>query len=156
MTEGTRLLANAQAGGKKSRPADKNRANRWDIDTIVDDLRHSREVAQNIRQGGVARRLPARTALAEVINGVSAALFPTHYGQPDLDPGSIDEFVRGKLKDSLGILADQVKLSLPLATSETRLEIEFGRARCPGYYAGIRGAASRDSHPARGGFACRL
>jgi len=124
MTEGTRLLADAQSGGKKSRPADKNRSNRWDVDEIVDALRHSREVAQNIRQGGVARRLPSRTALAEVINGVSAALFPTHYGQPDLDPGGIDEFVRGKLKDSLGVLAEQVRLSLPLASSETRLEIE--------------------------------
>jgi serine O-acetyltransferase len=124
MTEGTRLLANAQTGGKKSRPAEKNRSDRWDVDEIVDALRHSREVAQNIRQGGVARRLPSRTALAEVINGVSAALFPTHYGQPDLDPASIDEFVRGKLKDSLGVLAEQVRLSLPLASSETRLEIE--------------------------------
>jgi serine O-acetyltransferase len=127
MTDGSRSLVNAQGGGKKSRPAEKNRPSRWNVDEIVDALRHSREVAQNIRHGGVARRLPSRTALAEVINGVSAALFPTHYGQPALDPGSIDEFVRGKLKDSLGVLVEQIRLSLPLASSEARLEIESAR-----------------------------
>lgn len=124
MTEGSRSLANAQGGGKKSRPAEKNGNRRWDIEEIVDALRHSREVAHNIRHEGVARRVPSRTALAEVINGVSTVLFPTHYGQPDLDPGSIDEFVRGKLKDTLGTLVEQLRLSLPLAASEARFESE--------------------------------
>src|ERR1700679_840263 len=124
MTEGSRSLANAQTGGKKPRAAEKNRPSRWDIDEIVDALRHSREVAQNIRHGGEARRLPSRTALAEVINGVSAALFPTHYGQPELDPGSIDKFVRGKLKDSRGVLVEQIRLCLPLSASQTQLEID--------------------------------
>jgi len=127
MTEGSRSLASTQGDGKNPRPAEKKRPNRWDIGEIVDALRHSREVAQNIRHGGVARRVPSRTALAEVINGVSAALFPTHYGQPDLDTGSTDEFVRVKLKDSLGVLVEQIRLSLPLASSETRLEIESAR-----------------------------
>ena len=124
MTEGSRSLANAQGAGKKSRPAEKKRVNRRDVEEIVDALRQSREGAHNIRHGGVARRVPSRMALAEVINGVSAALFPTHYGQPDLDAGSVDEFVRGKLKDSLGTLVEQVRLSLPLASSETQPEIE--------------------------------
>jgi serine O-acetyltransferase len=117
-------LANAHSGGRKSRSPEKIRSDRWEIDAVADALRHSREVAHNVRHGGVARRLPSRTALAEVINGVSAALFPTHYGQPDLDAGSVDEFVRKKLNDSLGVLVEQIRLSLPLAASETRLESE--------------------------------
>jgi serine O-acetyltransferase len=124
MTEGFRPLANAQGGAKKLRPVQKNGSNRWDINQIVAALRHSREVAQNIRHDGVARWVPSRTALAEVINGVSAALFPTHYGQPELDPGSVDEFVRTKLKDSLGTLVEQIRLSLPLAVSGARYESE--------------------------------
>ena len=124
MTEGSRSLANAPGGGKKSRSGEKSLVRRWNVDEIVDALRHSREVADNIRHEGVARRLPSRTALAEVINGISAVLFPTHYGQPDLDPGSVDDFVRGKLKDSLGVLVEQVRLSLPLAASPARFESE--------------------------------
>ncbi|HEX3666301.1 MAG TPA: serine acetyltransferase [Rhizomicrobium sp.] len=124
MTEGSRSLANPRGGEKNVRPAGKSRAARWDIDDIVDALRQSREVVHNIRHGGVARRLPSRTALAELINGISAVLFPTHYGQPDLDAGSVDEFVRNKLRDSLGTLVEQIRLSLPLAASETRLESE--------------------------------
>ncbi|HTT81954.1 MAG TPA: hypothetical protein VMF67_00585 [Rhizomicrobium sp.] len=121
----TRSPVRAQAGGgKRSRPLEKSAVSRWDIDEVVDALRHSRDVAHNIRQGGVARRLPSRMAVAEIINGVSAALFPTHYGQPDLNPASIDDFVRGKLENSLGVLIEQVRLSLPLAASETRIEIE--------------------------------
>ncbi len=124
MTEGSRALAKVQSGGKKPRAGEKDRARRWAVEDVVDALRHSREVAHNIRYEGVARRLPSRTALAEVINGVSAVLFPTHYGQPDLDPGGVDEFVRGKLKHSLGTLVEQVRLSLPLSASEARFESE--------------------------------
>lgn len=124
MTEGSRSLANAQTGGKKTRSAEKTRGGRWDIEQVMDALRHSREVAHNIRHEGIARRVPSRTALAEVVNGVSAVLFPTHYGQPDLDPGSVDEFVRSKLRDTLGTLVEQVRLSLPLAASEARFESE--------------------------------
>jgi serine O-acetyltransferase len=116
-------LVHAQNSGKKSRSAEKA-AGRWDLDDTVDALRHSREVAHNIRHGGVARRVPSRTAIAEVINGISAALFPTHYGQPNLEPDGTDVFVRAKLKESLGILIEQTRLSLPLAASEDQFEID--------------------------------
>ncbi|HEX4078182.1 MAG TPA: hypothetical protein VHX61_04820 [Rhizomicrobium sp.] len=81
-------------------------------------------MAHNIRHGGVARQLPSRAALAEVINGLSTALFPTHYGRPDLHRNSIDEFVRAKLNDALGVLVEQIRLSLPLAASETGFKAE--------------------------------
>jgi serine O-acetyltransferase len=66
----------------------------------------------------VARRLPSRAALAEILNGIATALFPTHYGEPDLGAGSIDKFVRRKLKTALAHLEEQVRLSLPLSMSE--------------------------------------
>jgi len=87
------------------------------LDSVVAELRHSREVTHNIRHGGVARRLPSRAALSEIVNGLAAAIFPTHYGQPDLGAGNIDQFVRRKLKTTLKELEEQVRLSLPLVAS---------------------------------------
>jgi serine O-acetyltransferase len=92
-------------------------ARRTDIDAIVAELRLSRDITHNIRHGGVARRLPSRTAVAEILNGLTTALFPTHYGQPDLGTDSVDAFVRGKLKTALAQLEEQMMLSLPLSMS---------------------------------------
>ncbi|HLY06203.1 MAG TPA: hypothetical protein VKR31_10680 [Rhizomicrobium sp.] len=89
---------------------------RRNLDRVISDLRESRDVTHNIRHGGVARRLPSRTAVAEIVNGITTALFPTHYGQPDLND-DIDGFVRGKLKTALTQLEEQTRLSLPLAMS---------------------------------------
>jgi serine O-acetyltransferase len=88
-----------------------------DLNFVVAELRRSREITHNIRHGGVARRLPSRTALAEIVNGLATALFPTHYGQPDLGADSIDQFVRRKLKTTLTQLEEQIRLSLPLSAS---------------------------------------
>jgi serine O-acetyltransferase len=91
----------------------------WDLDAIIARLRASREVTHNIRHGKIARRLPSRTAVAEIINGLSATLFPTHYGQPDLHTGDIDDFVQATLADSLTELVEQIRLSLPIGAAET-------------------------------------
>jgi len=88
-----------------------------DFDSVIAELRESRDVTHNIRLGGVARRLPARAAVSEIVNGITAALFPTHYGRPDLAFASIDQFVRRKLKTTLSQLEEQIGLSLPLAMS---------------------------------------
>src|ERR1700691_1561170 len=113
----------ARAGDNGTRnPASRESPRIWDLDSTVAGLRHSRDVAHNIRHEGVARQLPSRTALAEVINGLSTALFPTHYGRPDLHQNGIDDFVRAKLHDALGVLVEQIRLSLPLAASDTAFE----------------------------------
>ena len=88
-----------------------------DLVAIVAELKQSRENTHNIRHGGVARRLPSRAALSEIINGIATALFPTHYGQPDLGNGNIDVFVLGKLKAALSTLEEQVRLSLALSNA---------------------------------------
>lgn len=96
----------------------------WQIDDAILALRHSRDITHNIRHGGVARRLPSRAALAKVINGLCAAIFPTHYGQPDLHQDSIDDYVRAELEEALDVLVEQVRLSLPLAASGVACELE--------------------------------
>lgn len=88
-----------------------------DFDSVIAELRESRDVSHNIRHGGVARRLPSRAAVSQIVNGITTALFPTHYGQPDLAFASIDQFVRRKLKTTLAQLEEQIGLSLPLAMS---------------------------------------
>ncbi|HEY0105165.1 MAG TPA: serine O-acetyltransferase EpsC [Rhizomicrobium sp.] len=90
-----------------------------DLDDIVSELRRSREVTHNIREGGVARRLPSRAAIAEIVENLSAVLFPTHYGQPELSPGSIDGFVRDTLAHTLERLTEQVRRTHPPSPDET-------------------------------------
>jgi serine O-acetyltransferase len=89
----------------------------------VADLRESRDTTHNIRHGGIARRLPSRAALSDIVNGITAVLFPTHYGQPDFRADSADQFVRRKLKTTLEQLEDQIRLSLPLSASGEAPEI---------------------------------
>jgi serine O-acetyltransferase len=86
-----------------------------DIAQVVDDLRVSREVTHNIRHGGVARRLPSRSAIAEIVEGLAAVLFPTHYGQPEPSGTSIDDFVRTTLEQTLVSLGEQLRRAHPLS-----------------------------------------
>jgi serine O-acetyltransferase len=58
------------------------------------------------------RELPSRAVLQQVIEGVSAALFPTHYGRPDLNDESIDYFVGDTLNVALDRLVEQVRRAL--------------------------------------------
>jgi len=84
----------------------------WNLDNVVAALRQSREVAHNVRHHGRIRELPSREALVTILHGLSAALFPTHYGKPDLTDESIDYFVGDTLNTTLTILAEQVRRGL--------------------------------------------
>jgi serine O-acetyltransferase len=84
----------------------------WHLGPIIDALRTSRESTHNIRHQGRVRELPSRTVLRQVIEGVSAALFPTHYGRPDLNDESIDYFVGDTLNVTLDRLVEQVRRAL--------------------------------------------
>ena len=85
---------------------------RWHLGPIIDALRTSRESTHNIRHQGRVRELPSREVLTQVIDGVSAALFPTHYGRPDLNDESIDYFVGDTLNVTLDRLVGQVRRAL--------------------------------------------
>ncbi len=84
----------------------------WGLDEVVQSLRQSREETHNIRYRGQIRELPSREALTKILDGLSAALFPTHYGQPVLTDESIDYFVGDKLNIALNDLAEQVRRAL--------------------------------------------
>jgi serine O-acetyltransferase len=99
-------------------------AHQWDLDRTIARLRVSREVTHNIRHGRIARRLPSRTALTKIVSRLSEALFPTHFGQPDLQCERTDDFVRATLEHALSDLSAQIELSLPLSSSDGALKVE--------------------------------
>ncbi|MHC6151300.1 serine O-acetyltransferase EpsC [Bradyrhizobium elkanii] len=81
---------------------------RWQLDRIVAELRTSREETHSIRQDGEARRAPSRDALEAILDGLTEALFPRHYGQSDLDGENIDYFVGNTLSTALDSLSAQI------------------------------------------------
>ena len=93
----------------------------WHLGPVIDALRTSRESTHNIRHQGRVRELPSRDVLRQIVDGLSAALFPTHYGRPDLNDESIDYYVADTLNVALDRLVEQVRRALrfsPAAPSE--------------------------------------
>jgi serine O-acetyltransferase len=106
-------------------------ANHWHLGPIIDALRTSRESTHNIRHAGRVRELPSRAVLQQVIEGVSAALFPTHYGRPDLNDESIDYFVGDTLGVALDRLVGQVRRALRFNPGlEEAGELELAERAC--------------------------
>src|SRR3954469_12081886 len=83
-------------------------AGRWQLDRVVAELRLSREETHSIRRDGEARQAPSREALEAVLDGLTAALFPRHYGRSELDGENIDYFVGNTLSVALDSLCDQI------------------------------------------------
>lgn len=84
----------------------------WNLAHVVAELRKSREWTHNVRHKGHVREMPSRDKLGLVIAGLSAALFPTHYGRADLNDESIDYYVGDTLNHTLVLLAEQVRRGL--------------------------------------------
>lgn len=109
----------------------------FDLAAIVAELRHSRDVAHNIRLGGKVTEVPSAAAIAEVLDGIVTSLFPTHLGPHGLNHESIDLFVTNSLSTCFARLADQVARGLQfdlsgLSTAEAQrraAEIVHGLAR---------------------------
>lgn len=80
-----------------------------DLAEVVAGLRLSREVTHKIRHRGLIRELPSRAALEKIRDGLMAALFPSHYGCPDLTDETIDYFVGHTLSQTLAALTEQVR-----------------------------------------------
>jgi len=60
--------------------------------------------------------MPSREALHEIIDGLFAALFPTHFGLADFTDEGVDYFVGHKLDATLRILLRQVERELQFAS----------------------------------------
>jgi len=91
----------------------------WDLDLIVAQLRASRASSQDCRREKGIHELPSREALARIIDGLFAALFPSHFGRPDLTDEGIDYFVGHTLDATLHELELQIQLELQLEESHT-------------------------------------
>ena len=86
------------------------------LDQIVTELRTSRELTHNIRHQRRIHELPSRNRLFRIVEGLCAALFPTHYGRADLNETNIDHFVRHTLNHTLPLVQDQVRKGLVLTS----------------------------------------
>ena len=82
----------------------------WDLDGVVAALKLSRDVTHNIRHQGRIRRPPSREVLTEILDGISAALFPTHHSTTELGAEAVDYFVGAALNRAFGLLVEQVRL----------------------------------------------
>ncbi|WJF91903.1 serine acetyltransferase [Paraburkholderia bonniea] len=111
----------------------------WGLEPIVAALRASREELHRTRHPRGIRELPSREAVANIINGLRAALFPTHFGAPGLTDETVDYYVGHTLESTLRLLAEQIRRALRFLpehadTPETELRehayaiaSEFGR-----------------------------
>jgi len=111
-----------QTRASKRSPAE---ASGWQLDRIVAELRFSRDIAHNIRPRGRFRRPPSRETIADVVEKLATALFPAHYGGPDLAVEAIDYFVGANLNYALQRLVEQVRLSLSFSSAEEPNETEL-------------------------------
>jgi serine O-acetyltransferase len=100
---------NAGSGGAKP--------SAWNLGPVIEALRVSREATHNIRHQGRVRDLPSREALAQIVEGLAAALFPTHYGRANLNDESIDYFVGDTLGTTLDRLVEQVRRGLMFSSA---------------------------------------
>lgn len=99
----------------------------WDLKAVVAQLRQSREVTHSVRHLGRVRELPSGETIAEMVERLRAALFPTHYGNADLTDDSIDFFVGDTLNEALTLLSEQVRRGLLFETIPPQeLESEAG------------------------------
>ncbi|HEV3106681.1 MAG TPA: serine O-acetyltransferase EpsC [Trinickia sp.] len=87
-------------------------ARHWGLEQIVAELRASREELHRTRHPRGIRELPSRDAIVGIVNGLRAAMFPTHYGAPDLTDESVDFYVGHTLEKTLRLLKDQVRRAL--------------------------------------------
>lgn len=92
-------------------PAAAKGSDTLDLDNVVRQLRASREGHSRIRHGDV-REIPSRETLQAILQGLAAALFPTHYGPVDLNDESIDYYVGSTLSATLRQLCEQVRRAL--------------------------------------------
>lgn len=84
----------------------------WGLEHIVAELRASREERHRTRHPLGIRELPSRQAIVSIVNGLRAAMFPTHYGAPDLTDESVDYYVGQTLESTLRLLCEQVRRAL--------------------------------------------
>ena len=83
-----------------------------------------------MRDGAIIE-MPSREALREIIDGLFAALFPTHFGLADFTEEGVDYFVGHKLDATLRILRHQVERELQFASTASEADRSRRAASSP-------------------------
>jgi len=98
--------------------------NHFDIQRVVTELSEVRvEALKHRHRSHRPPKLPSRKALSQVIEGLSAALFPNRLGDPDIRDTGLDFFVGHTLDIALRELQHQIQLELNFnATSQSQEE----------------------------------
>ena len=97
---------------KTGAAAPKSPAAAWDITPIVAAITAANaDLLASRRQAGW-HVIPSRTALTEIVTELRAALFPAHFGAPDLSPNTIRNYVGHRLDAALFALQEQVQRGL--------------------------------------------
>lgn len=87
------------------------------IAAVVEQLRELREHSLQARKrDGRPPKLPSRKALAAILEGLAAALFPNRLGQPDLVDEGIDHYVGHTLDVALRSLHEQLRREFQFAS----------------------------------------
>lgn len=86
-----------------------------EVEEIVQALGALRKASQTSRYGnGRLPELPSRAAMAELVENLTAALYPRHFGPSELTPATTDGFVARTLDGALRALRDQIRRELQL------------------------------------------
>src|ERR1041384_3937500 len=107
----------ARSDAKRSISSDE-----WDLSPIVTELRAASKAWSAHRQLAFHRELPSRDALVGIARGLRAALFPSHFGPPDLSEQGLEYFVGHILDGTLLALQEQVRRALSYADAEANRE----------------------------------
>jgi len=104
----------------------------FDLGSIVEGLRQSRDVLHNVRYRGPVRPPPSREAIVETVGQLTMALFPAHYGKLGngsgaVTPEMIDDFVAGVLAKALPALCEHLRGTLPFAAESVPADDELFR-----------------------------
>ena len=90
----------------------------WDLERLVSALRTARNGRSERRDEARRSQRPSRDALVQVVKGLRAALFPSHFGVADFTETSIDFFVGNTLDASLRALEEQVRRGFVYAAGD--------------------------------------
>jgi len=113
--ETTRLISLSSGQGVKNMG--------WDLDEIISQLSRPRSVSlQSWSQERNHVPLPSRDTLLQIVDHLRAALFPFHFGQPDLGDIPTRYFIGHTLNEALQLLQHQVRREQWLLGPELHLD----------------------------------
>jgi len=100
-----------------------------EVETVVAALSGLRKVSQESRYGvGVLPQLMSRREITSIVEQLIAALYPRHFGPPELNMDRVDVFVAATLNGALQSLRAQIRRELEFFTNKVSAEHSSGRA----------------------------